>query len=444
MLALLLGLAAILPSHQVAQNEAPISTPDRGAAALADPNGNIGRNLDSHSVLIKSQVPVYANAGRLRMDSTDPGTRQLPCEAADILRRDMNARVFAPATAMIPDLDAFLTRARNSAKRADSEFADTYGDTPAGTRMDAATEGGTVLARQLEAVWKRVLDMPRPPLLGPQLFPINTDAGPGQESIRIDRFLDRQVAVMYNGGTSPIPTGSMRQVSTHVQFRHIVSASQWTLLDQLAWNVAGIPGVQRSLANARRAIEELWDQIIWNGSVVHGLYGVLNYPYLSRKIVGTTFSPSADPDDMISAFMGLITYVSETSNGAALPDSVLISTKLANFMESQRVDAISSTSLLDYLRSRMQSTYEMAGGTGKFNVRAVARLNDVGGTGVHGVFVYKKDPDAISLPLAQPTTLLPLFQNGMSFNQVAYMTMAGVVMPNAFNNLIGLITLTTA
>ena len=66
MLALLLGLAAILPSHQVAQNEAPISTPDRGAAALFGSGLHRARGLHRvHAVHALADVVLRCSGERL-------------------------------------------------------------------------------------------------------------------------------------------------------------------------------------------------------------------------------------------------------------------------------------------------------------------------------------------------------------------------------------------
>lgn len=417
----------------LALSTAPLCTERGGTAALAVPEGEIGKMLDAHSVTVGKLAQMYYQSGELRADSAKPEDRDLPCEAADIWREKSNANVFGGQCGD-PMVKQHLTRIEPLAARQDSIYAGLE------FRADSGTQGGTALARELEVVWARVLEQPSPPLMGAKLFPIDNSASPGAENIKITRFLERGEAVIYNGGTQ-IPTSGLRQASTHVYFRHIVSSANWTMLEQLAWDFSRVNGVQRSLAAARKAIEQLWDKIIWQGSEVHSLYGILNYPYLNRRIVATTFSATADIDSMITEFSRLFTYVPEATNGAALPDSILVGSKLLNFLSSHRLGTGTAVSLLTYLQDQLQTVFASNGGEGKLIIKSVARLNDAGGTGVHGVLVYKNDPDSISLPVSQPVTLLPLFTSGMTLSQIAYMSMGGVVMPNAFSNLLGLVTL---
>jgi len=417
---------------------APMNEPNMPpVAALATPGHALDRQINAWRTVVQDHANRAYASGEFRADAAAADGNHHPYEAADSLRVAHNAAAFR-ANGMVmndPQVVQHIARAKGLASRADSIYH--------GVRADAATEGGMFLARDLEAVWAGVLSEDRPPLQGPSLFPKDTSAGPGQETLSIRRMLDRASAQIYTGGNIPAETGSMRQVELRVSFRHIVSAAAWTVFDQLAFQAARVNGVQRSLANCRYAIESLWDKIIWEGSVIHGLYGVLNYPYLNRRIVQTTFSTSADIDAMIREMLGLVSYTNENSNGAVFSDKMLIAPKLYNFLLGQRLSNVSGESLLDYLKRQAQSLYESMGGTGKYEILQVARLNDAGGTGVHGVLTYKNQRDYITIPVSQPMTLLPLTQTGFQFNQVAYMTMAGVVMPNAYANLLGLVTLSS-
>lgn len=412
--------------------------PVDGSAALAQPGAEWDNTLNSHGKLVAERANRAFASGEFRADSMDADARNLACEAADLLRLELNVARLTP----VAGLHVGMMKPRLEAAKADSALADSL---YAGMdwAADSATQGGMFLARQLEAVWARVLEMAKPKLMGFKLFPINTDAPPGSENIKVTRFLDRGQAVIYNGGNTPIPTTALRQVATHVYFRHIVAAAQWSLFDQLAWDLSRINGIERHLATAKRVIEELWDKIIWRGSAEHGLYGIVNYPDINRRIVATTFSSSTNVDTMIREVQKLYTWVNETSNGAFLDNVMLFGTKLYNFLTGQRLGTNNDQSVMGYLKLRLQEIYEAAGGEGNLEFKAVARLNDVGGTGVHGIFVYQNDPDCISLPVSQPVTMLPLSQVDTTFRQVLYMTMAGVIMPNQGANLLGLVTLTS-
>lgn len=409
-----------------------------GSAALAAHGGPVHDQVNSFWKYSQAEYEPLCRAGGLRTDSDGHPPERY--EAADVIRLRMN-------TAELAKLGSNGMYSRVFSERVESFRADsalrTDAEEYAGLdfRTDSATAGGSVLARQLEAQWARVLEVKSPKLLGLTLFPVNTDAAPGAENMRITRFLERGQAQIYNGGQAPIPTTSLRQVSDHIYFRHLVSGAQWTVFDQMAWNFARLDGVSRSLAIARKAVEQLHDQIVWLGAPGHGLYGVTTFPWLNRRIVQTTFSSSADKDAMIAEIVNLFSYPAEKSNGAFVPRHIAMSQKLVKFLTGTRLGTPNDSSLMTFLKKALNEIYQAnSNTTDEVVITSVPRLNDIGGTNVHGVFVYTNDPDAISVVVSQPTTMLPLFQSGANFQQIVYKTVAGVVMPDVGANIYGLIT----
>lgn len=411
----------------------------QGSAALAAPGFAVHGQTHAFHRFAQAEYENLCRTGDLRTDSD--GNAPERYEAADVLRLRMNSGELAKLASNGQYSRVFNERVdgfrADSALRADSE--DYAG---LDFRADSATAGGSVLARQLEAQWARVLEVKNPKLLGLTLFPVNTDAAPGAENIRITRFLERGQAQIYNGGQAPIPSTSLRQVSDHVYFRHIVSGAQWTIFDQLAWNFARLDGVSRSLAVARKAVEQLHDQIVWLGAPGQGLYGVTTFPWLNRRVVQTTFSSSADKDAMIAEIVNLFTYPAEKSNGAFVPGCIAMAQKMVKFLTGTRLGTPNDSSLMTFLKKALNEIYQANSNDASAEVKIVSvpRLNDIGGTNVHGVFVYANDPDAISVVVSQPTTMLPLFQSGANFQQIVYKTVGGVVMPDVGANIMGYVT----
>lgn len=411
----------------------------QGSAALALPGFAVHGQTHAFWKYSQGEFDHLCREGTLRTDSD--GVAPERYEAADVLRLRMNSGELAKLASNGQYSRVFSERVESfradSAVRTDSEEY-------AGIdfRTDSATAGGSVLARQLEAQWARVLEVKSPKLLGLTLFPVNTDAAPGAENIRITRFLERGQAQFYNGGQAPIPTTSLRQVADHVYFRHIVSGAQWTIFDQLAWNFARLDGVSRSLAVARKAVEQLHDQVIWLGAPGQGLYGITTFPWLNRRVIQTTFSSSADKDAMIAEIVNLFTYPAEKSNNAFVPGCIAMAQKMVKFLTGTRLGTPNDSSLMTFLKKALNEIYQSNIGDEKAEVKIVSvpRLNDIGGTNSHGIFVYTDDPDAISVVVSQPTTMLPLFQSGANFQQIVYKTIGGVTMPDVGANIFGLAT----
>ena len=410
--------------------------------SLIAPDNGAHEYLTEWGKQVERTAPGLMANGTLRADSE--GNQPHAFEAADVLREERNARLLAQH-ANVSDATLhkpYLATARRNAERADSPLHDMRD----AIREDSATAGGSVLARQLEAQWARVVETKRPELTGLTYFPLNTDAGPGSENIRIIRFAVRGKAVVFNGGQTPVPATSIRQVAKHVYFRYLVAGATWSVFDQMSWDMAKLNGISRSLETAARAIEELHDQIIWLGSPANGLYGVLNYPYLATRIVQTAFSATANVDTMIAEIVSMYTYPLEKSNGAFRSNRLMFGTKLYNFLAGRPRATGTDKSVMEYLREKIQVIAD-GYGIGKVEFMATYRLNDLGSTslsspsGVHGVLVTDNDPDTISVVVSQPTTMLPLEQQGFNFQQICYKAVAGVTMNNPGATLLGKVTL---
>lgn len=420
-------MTALLPLI-LAASIAPV-----GRAAMAEPGRDLDSSVGGFDRLVGQTVPVYQASGRLRHDAE-------AYETADLLRISMNSVLFGGHSSLTTEAVGLIKKQANAdAKqtRTDSETPSYYADID--WRADDATVGGSILARQIEAQWATPLEMPKPKLQGLELFAVNTDAPPGSENIRITRFLDRGQAAIFNGGQIPVPPTAFRQVSTHVPFRYLVSGAKWSIFDQLSWNLARLNGVARQLATARLAIEQLHDQIIWTGAEDHQIYGIINYPWLSRRTVLTPFSATADVDVMVREIVSLFTSPSETSNNAYQPDRIMMGSKLWNFLASKRLGTYNDSSLLDYLQKQIKVIADGQGIEVKFY--SIPRLNDIKGTGVHGVFVCSSDREAVSVLVSQPTTMMPLQTTGFDMQQVCYKAVGGVTMPNVGANLMGYVTL---
>jgi hypothetical protein len=343
--------------------------------------------------------------------------------AVDMYRQDANARVFEAflATLPRPQRDSVIRNAR----RSDSV-------SPAG-----GVNGGMFLARQLDQIIARVLEQPLPPLTGLEAFTVSNEVQPGASTYTVRRTFERGSASIFRGGQRPTPRINITQREEQFPVRRLVDAFQWSIFEQNSAEFAGFSLLDRGVRAANRAIAELQNSLIWNGSSADGLYGVLNYPWLDKKVVATQFSPTADPLDMMAEIFALIEYPMNNSNMAFMPTDVRMSVKLFTFLNRTPVDTANASNytLLKYIAENNAAGIPLS----KF--RPAPELNDAGPGGTQAIFVYKKDEDGVRVNIAQSTTPLPLQMIGFNNTQYLYASYGGVVMADVGNNILGYIDL---
>lgn len=340
---------------------------------------------------------------------------RMDAEAVDLLRVDHNACTF----------EAFL---RNNSRQ---------------VRMDSQdTNGGLFLARQLESRAAKVLEEPRKPLNGLKLFRRNFEVKPGATSHSVSRVYERGAATIYRGGQRPVSRVTLTQREEIFPARHLVDAFPFSVFEQASADFASFPLFDRGIRAAKRAIDELENELVWNGSSADGIKGILNYPWLDKKVVSTAFSATADVDAMCAEILALIEYPENNSQQAMQANSIGMSHKLYNFLARTRVkDSTgngSGTTALKFIAENNSAKIPLER---FYKCNELADLS-IGGSTVQGVFVFNDDEDVIRVVDIQPTTPLPLQSVGFESTQYMYRTFGGVVMPDVGACVLGYVSLT--
>ncbi len=393
-----------------------MSTGILAAGGLAHSPSHLAGHIGQHQARGRALVSAAA-AGR---------PLDLAAKRADAAYREI--QVAALNTFLRGEGSAFKSAIEQAARR-DSSF-----------RADAVAggiNGGLFMARQLEAIAERVLDQPLPALNALNLFPVNTEAAPGALTYTVRRVFQRGEATIHRGGGARIPQTTLTQREEQVPIRHLVSGFEWTIMEQQSADFANFSLIQKGMAAERRAILELHNDLLWRGSNVDGIWGVFNYPWLDKVIVSTTFSASADKEAMVAEIMDLISYPSDNSLGTFDPTDVVFSHRLYNFLAKTMLSPAngSNISLLKFIAENNTAGIKIE------RFHKAQELAESGPSGEDGVFVYRKDEDAIRAIVSQPIAPLPLQQVGFSNYQYMYSSVGGLVMPNVGNNVLGWITL---
>jgi len=274
-------------------------------------------------------------------------------------------------------------------------------------RGDAAFSAGMGMMnpRDLTHRFRTVLEERHQPRQSLEVFPVNTEVPPGALSYEQYRAYSTGEAVVYRGGSgADITEVGIGQASFNHPVVYLVAKASINWLENLSANMVGLNTQERKMRAARLAIEQLEDEWVWKGAQAHGLYGLLNHPYVDTALGTVPYSETTtDADDIAADFGTWANYADNESGGAYQPDTLLIAPKLANYLRNRKYDTNAAKSLLDWMLGANPHIK---------SVKTVAKLNDAGGAGIHAMAFVRGGAGAadssceIVKPLT-PTLLTP-------------------------------------
>lgn len=345
---------------------------------------------------------------------------------------------FAEGSGSAEDMDGYRTdsnaaRFGEIAKRGQKVNLNLEVDEGRRIRVDSfSPTAGAAMARQLEYRCRQVLEEPMPELSADG-FPSTSEVPPGVRTHTVSRQYANGEAVIYRKGEG-VPQVGLSIQEEQFQIRHIASAYGWDHFDNLSMNFAGIGLQAAQLRNCRRAVAEKRNRLIWNGSDVDKLYGILNYPWLARKVVSTPFDGTADPDDVVAELNAGANYAEEHSSATMRPNAVKMSHKVYNYLSNTRMNALGNETILEYwLR------------TNSMNIKIAQKAWELADQAefpgdAHGILFYANDDRSIKVVDVQPFNTLPVQMFGFNNINYAYATLGGVIMADVGNNLLMLVT----
>lgn len=354
--------------------------------------------------------------------------------AAEQSRMDGRA---APGLLTIQSLHLMALAAGTSNPAAQSRIDSIYGsrDTPIyapgdwrgacdSMRADAgspSTSSGLLFARDLEYIYSRVSEEKVAGLNALALFGIDSTVPVGATSHTVRRFGDAGEASFYKAGQG-VPTVSLAAVEESFGVAHLVAGLEIDFFEALSHGFAGLREYERKLRAVRKVIDRMLNRIAWYGSKEFGLYGILNYPHVVKRLFAETIdapTTAAEFDAMLAAFNAIANRAAEAHKETAAPNRMVTSPRIMRFM-AQTHHPQYNTSLMDqFLRdqaliNRVESAWELQA-AGPSSTDVILLFDD-------------RDPDSRpTLEVVQPFATLPIQNDGFSQKQVAYATTGGMV-----------------
>lgn len=297
-----------------------------------------------------------------------------------------------------------------------------------GIRGDAAPAyGALAMARQLEFIYKEVLTEPIPPRNGMSMFRRDTTVPAGARSHTVRRFMQEGEAKIYRGTSDDVPTVSVSQDEERFPVRHIVTSFRSELFQSQSSAYANIPEQRLKMRAARLVIEQYMNRLIWTGSIVHNLYGALNYPYGQVRVPMVTINGDSSPTDIINTINDVLDFPEEESDQAFAPNRVSMGTDVYNYLAKTRIGSVNDTTILQFLK------------TAHPEIKVWAKANELrqsGPSSTSGFLAYDDSPLGITYVVPQGITPLPLQLSGFAQVRYVYASYGGVVQRNSGSNIL--------
>lgn len=319
-----------------------------------------------------------------------------------------------------------------------------------GIRTDApGAAGGTVAAGALRHVYSEVLTEEHPVPNGLRIFPTDSSVPLGAKTHEVWRLFERGSARVWRGANSEVPTVNMAQASEQFNIRYYVTKILWDVFEEMADGMANIDRLRMLAEVARDVIEAFANQKIWFGDDNNGIYGVLNYPYVTRMALngpsGKAWSleedlGAEDTSKYVSELVRFVTTAPIASRQTFRFDRLAMSEKLATFLKATLVhlpNTLMPMTLMElFLKSQSVITSES-------QIEAVWELDDAFGAGVSGIVGYRSDRNTIANVIPGGSIMaFPVTQDGFAKYQPLAMAHGGVVVRQIGNVAIAMVQTT--
>lgn len=292
-------------------------------------------------------------------------------------------------------------------------------------RRDAfGAQAGMHLARDLEHVYADVLREEFPAQNAFTLFPIDTSVAPGARTHTVRRIYQSGEVAVYRAGLD-IPTVGISQQEEEFPVRHYVTSFVYDLFEALSSGYANTQLAAELLRTARDIMNEFANMRTFHGG--DDMYGVLNYPWLDKKVIPHRFDSATSPDVILDELQKLEQFPAENTLNTFSPNTVVTSPRVRNFLSRRYIGDNRELSVLK----------KFVGESANFSrVEEARELQGIGPGGTDAILMYRRDRLGIANVITQPFTTLPVQALGFDNTTFCYMSHGGVIMRNVANNVL--------
>jgi hypothetical protein len=278
-------------------------------------------------------------------------------------------------------------------------------------------------SRELEHIKSQTYDTKYKQLKAKQVIPVDSSAPSGAKTITYRTFSKVGVAKIVSDYANDFPRADAFGVEKSANVRSVGDSYGYSIQEIRESQMSGSRLDQRRAESARRASEQLVDNIAWNGDTDNGLQGLINYPGINEYTVpadGTGSSKlwsTKTPDQIVRDITGMSTAVEDITNGMEVIDTLLLPIAQYNILKNTRMTDGNDKTIMTYL---MENDIIAS-------IEKIVEMKGAGAGGTDKMMGYVRSPQNLTLEIPQPFEQFPAQQKGMEFEVVCHQRTGGVI-----------------
>lgn len=265
------------------------------------------------------------------------------------------------------------------------------------TNLDA--DQTLFFSRQLETIKAKPYDVKYPVLQATMVFPVDSSAGGGAETITYEQFDTVGVMKFISDYADDLPRSDVKGKQFSIIVQSLGGSYGWSVQEIRAAQFANRPlSAMRAMA-ARRSNDQMVNRIGWfaDGSATWaGLTGVLFHPNTTKSAATNgSWIASATTDQMIQDVNVAINAIPDLTNSVEAVDSVLLPVLEYGHIATIPRSTVSDTTVLEFLR-RVHPGVTF----GQINeLKNVTPNPRTGGAATNIMFCYRRSPDHLTFEI---------------------------------------------
>ena len=249
-----------------------------------------------------------------------------------------------------------------------------------------------------------------PEIQYPGLIPVDTSAHPFAKTVTYyssDKFGQ---AEWLNGNSDDIPVaGTKRQ--QHQTSIHMAGVGYTFGFEEVGQaTMLGYNLQSDDAMAARRASEEMIDDVALFGAPEKGFNGLVNHPDVTVANVANGNWANANEYDIIADINRSLLGIGTDTNYVIMADTLLMDYTKYNLLATRAFGNDGTITIMEFVKKF--NTYTAQTGQ-PLTIRAVRGLDNVGVAGTSRLIAYKRSPDVMKFHMTMPHRFLPVHRDGV-------------------------------
>lgn len=283
-------------------------------------------------------------------------------------------------------------------------------------RLDAAES--VFFERQLDYIYAATYDIKYPDLMARAYVPVSNAAPSGSAEVTYRQFDRRGRAKIIKPGATDSPRVDILANEFSRPVRWGSASYGWNIVEIRQAQMAGLPLDARKAAAARRAQEELLDEIAALGAADYGISeGFVNNSACAADTAPTGTWSTATADQIIADVTNSWTLMVTDTLGVEKPNTLLLPDAQHAIIATKPRSTTSDTTVLAFL---------LANFPGLNAIEPWYRLAGAGAGATDRGVLYNRSPEALTQEIPNEFEQLPVYQKGSNFEVETLVATAGM------------------